>query len=405
MKILIITLFVFLTSCTTTTKILTKPEPEFNGINVVLKEQETLKIFMIHGIGKTDIDYADKFVEILEDNFNFESYKGEAQTVYDKLITTSAEVNGCSSCKFTATASITPYYLKNNNNKLNLYSFYWEKMNLGLQERLLKNIYEFDGGNLKDEMVIINRKIRDIFDTGLSDFVAYTNPQLKEEIRTATKNGICFMHNDTKTATNKDNSNINKSNEMSAKGNGTPINTSSVDDVNKWCDKPSKAPSKDNYAFISISLGSQILFDVLSTVYDDKASTKTIETNKKFNTRAKSILEAKTTDKFYMLANQIPLIDATNLNFIFHINKANKNKENKKLQIISFTAPNDFLSYPLTNLNTQTVEFINIQIGNSIKLLGLFTLPIDGGHGIEYLENPKLVDFIMNGNTKRQVNE
>ncbi len=398
--ILIMLGIVFLTSCTTTTKILTKPKPEFSGINALLKEQETLKIFMIHGIGKTDINYADKFVEILKDNFNFESYKEKKQTVYDKPITMSPKVNGCSSCKFTATASITPYYLKNNNKKINLYSFYWEKMNLGFQEKLLKNIYEFDGGNLKDEMVIINRHIRNVFDTGLSDVVAYTNPQLKEEIRTATKNGICFMHSDTKTATIKDNSKtINKSNEVPANGDDT-ANLYSVDDVNKWCEKTSKAPPTDNYTFISISFGSQVLFDVLSTVYD-KTSTKTMsKANIKFNTRAKKILEAKTTDKFYMLANQIPLTGATNLNFTLHMNKENKDKENKKLQIISFTAPNDFLSYPLTNLNTETVEFINIQIGNSTKWLGLFTLPIDGGHGIEYLDNTELVDYIMNGNTK-----
>ena len=133
-----------------------------------------------------------------------------------------------------------------------------------------------------------------------------------------------------------------------------------------------------------------------------------------------------------MLSHQIPLIDIASLTLEIKTNNAEKksvNKEKKgfmgfinnykklqtseesqkseksqgneyKLKIISFIEPNDLLSYAMT-YDIDGIKINNIQIGNSKKWFGLFVKPLDANHGIDYLESPDVVNFIINGLEKK----
>ena len=196
--ILIMLGLVFLSSCSTTpTKILT-PKPCFQGINKLLSNKKTLKIFMIHGMGDTKESYASKFVEKLREN-NFDLVSQSApKIIYKKTFTAKTKVTGVKNYDFTAWASIKTYsFINKKGKKLTLYSFYWNGINSGLTDAILKGVHVVDGHNLKKEWVLLKDFITlKVIDTGISDLVAYHNKELQTSIRESVKAGLCFMHQD-----------------------------------------------------------------------------------------------------------------------------------------------------------------------------------------------------------------
>jgi hypothetical protein len=152
-------------------------------------------------------------------------------------------------------------------------------------------------------------------------------------------------------------------------------------------------------AYVSESLGSKVLFDVVNESGDPDF----LEKFSQF-------------EYFYMLANQIPIMNTGEARFSaaafrtaapsdltafvqkIRSGRVLSQRAEPPLMIIAFSDPNDILSYPLAALPV-TVGLANIYVSNDATLLGFMERP-DIAH-CGYGSNQAVINIVATGNPRK----
>lgn len=177
-------------------------------------------------------------------------------------------------------------------------------------------------------------------------------------------------------------------------------------------------PGSGSTILVAESLGSKILFDAVRAIWSGSGP------------RARSQIEARlsTVQLVFMLANQVPLLDAAdqpatdgNASAITSLTAGRETESSlvdflnlpgiardtsaqragfrafDPVHVVAFTDPNDLLSYRLDPrlLNMPGVKVANIIVSNAPTYLGLFEMPDDAHCGYKW--NPFVIGTVAEG--------
>ncbi len=177
-----------------------------------------------------------------------------------------------------------------------------------------------------------NRQLKDdIVNYGFSDAVMYLGPA-GELIREAIHTAICSAAQNAAGVSFKSQGHVVTKSKACHQATGTNTGTGTG----------KTAP----FVFVTESLGSKILFDVLHDTMNDEIP--------------ETIDQVTTNSEIFMLANQIPLLSLSNLKSVPTTKMKKPVRHDTRPRIIAFTELNDFLSYELVpfyeNLYTRAYD-------------------------------------------------
>jgi len=272
------------------------------------------------------------------------------------------------------------------------------------------------GGKTTPERVYVNRRVKeDVVDRALTDAVLYLG-KYHEPIQSGVEEALCqALHSQPRTR----------------------------GDLTQRCNWTKPPSENTTYIFVTHSLGSRILFDILGKVTTGIESDKSgkSEENKTTNMREEYVNAIKNGTKvIYMLANQIPLIGIANLDpktsstepqeslqllktrdkrenqyvvpqepFVNFLNRETQNSfsaQPKDISVVAFSDPNDILSWGIpwwyekdvndriTRSSTK-VHFTNVFIRNGTHYFGLLEMPTSAHQG--YVKNREVWHVILCG--------
>jgi hypothetical protein len=339
----------------------------FKGLNNIFLESEDIVIYHIHGMGnhtsseKDIVSFYNKIAEKLD--FKILSNDGfllEKDNYYYGNI------------------SIFKYRNKNSR-QIKVISLSWSDITLP-KELDLSN----DSNPYKNRIAYINKGMKKFMNEGFGDAILYLNPIYKKTVHTSIQLGI-----------------------------------------EKACIEDEKLCNPKN-VIVSSSLGSKMLFDVLDENLEMK-STKYKEFFPKI-------------EQVFMTSNQIPLLNLVNtdlylknkdddkylkisnntnnisVNTLSQINgnkvlteiqdTVNKYNSNKRLSIITFSDPNDALSYylPLTDEPSEKIIFTNVTLSYANWwLLGVLANPMLAHGG--FMKSDLGIDVMINGSDNLNLKE
>lgn len=471
---LLFQVFLLLSSCTT----MSTPHVDgsFLGLMETIKPngkdypERPTKIYVVHGMAPDKApEYSIDFVELLAKETGLTVV--EKTCVPLKLENIVAQVGNCSSennrkgkCKNTITevkkfGDLTVFSLRSNFenfDKIRVYQLRWSPAATSIKEAYLGYdlplpVPENRADDLicgkKSEPEISNRPdgfrakpalLNGLLKTQLmnqnfSDPVMYLG-NYGTVLRKLVKQGLCFMMRDDITSASFIETRI-------------PIQNACQNLENN------KQSLISNYAFVSRSMGSSLLFDAMGDLVIQEEANRNKKSSKVYSMLSQS-------SHFFMLANQLPLLSLGRLkignnvedentaeNFpmdfsgetgaesIFNtLNKIHeyRNDENHEqsgaaeftlppgsnsIDIVAFSGPNDLLSYKIPPYfqdaygcnnpdlcksndihQTSGVHFSNVTIGIATEYLGLFANPAKAHH--DYLRNEKVLKMIMYGSKK-----
>lgn len=156
----------------------------------------------------------------------------------------------------------------------------------------------------------------------------------------------------------------------------------------------------DKVAIVTMSLGSKLTFDALSTVLGAQAT----------GTEARSRLAGKLTT-FFMLANQLPLLELADRDDfasdeipIAHLGKLLQTRDRSgpwsqpAFSVVAISDPNDLLSYDIPDtlaVLAPDIQFVNINVRLAHNYLGIIANPL-AAH-ISHAESPRVIRYITRG--------
>ncbi len=205
----------------------------------------TRHVFMTHGMGPTKIDF-DRFLHerLTKANYVVESNGNWVPVKLPRALFVQSEEHSCPAsseappCRyeFFGQYRVTTYKHESRNERLVLYSYFWEQSLSQVQEAFLANDLEVKRSPLVGDVKT------DIINHGFSDAAAYIGP-LGGLMRAGAEGAICAM--------------------IKHAANGAPpppeeaCTFATIDPA-----RPFLAPPK--FSFITESLGSRLIFDTLS---------------------------------------------------------------------------------------------------------------------------------------------
>jgi hypothetical protein len=170
------------------------------------------------------------------------------------------------------------------------------------------------------------------------------------------------------------------------------------------CKDANKAAEQDEIAVITYSLGSRMVFDTLNKMGEDS---KTRDDAERFTQKV---------TKFFMLADQLPLLELGEVEFQEKMGTqdkargmptslkgfiaARRQRMNDPLKIVAFSDPNDLLSYPIPKYfdtpDDPSVDFINVVLSIAkTAYLNIAVNPVTAHN--DYEKNPDVVKMIACG--------
>lgn len=345
-------------------------------------------IFVIHGMGNTKSNYNNEMVEWLTKNTEFK-LENEAPFIPVSLVN-KYEVSGeAFECENTKNNCVINHFgnlqklklIKTSNNieqNIFIYNYFWNDDLWNIQKYYLENdIKELNRNNPK--RASINKEIKiQIINYGLGDAAAYLG-SLGDVIREGVSGALDIMLED-----------MVKSNHDFRSGN--QITSLSAQDFFK--NENTRNNSDIKISFLSYSLGSRILFDVLSSKYEQSVGKAGNLLPNVDNKIIQSFINQRT-DIFFMAANQLPLLGLGQVN-ITKTGRSNLDKENlcnpfdlaqsknciangnPNLLIVSLHDPDDLLGYDASSSikrQVNGINYIDIFHRNTNQYLGLFANP------------------------------
>ncbi|WP_434361000.1 hypothetical protein NF212_21600 [Parasalinivibrio latis] len=335
MKKLIVLCCLVLTACSSPYSPIDDENLGSKPITGLYQPDSASSVFMIHGMCPHTKDWADDFVEDIAKKLALKQIKAESSPL---AFTVADDKNTNPERHY----FLKEYSLAREGYLLNIYSFNYAYFN---NIRSLGNLYD-DFTKAK-----INGSVKDQLVSGcLSDVTTYGGKR------------------------------------------GQDIRTTLLDAIDYVEKEDAKLPVKPNKFFVSESLGSKILRDVL--VCDEIKSTD--------NAAGKALSNTQTV---FMASNQLPLLNAVNscvsnptATFADAIKQLSTTKRLRpSFHVVSFTDPNDLLSYDIDtdDYAEKGVSSVSIPVSNATTWFGLFAEPFKTHTG--YLENKDVLDIIACG--------
>lgn len=364
----------------------------FEGIKPHLENPDgKMKILMVHGVGDHLPGYSTQFIEKLakELKLNVRTKRNKDIALTDPLDTT----------KKLGNLRVHRLLNKNRTKELLFYEFTWSEITAKEKAVLAydnSGEYSFRRAEVNDLLKKFSN------DTG-PDPIIYLGDESREEILTAFTQSFCWMIN--------------------GKWEDLP------DGVSKACtfDDPAGVENlhKDQYAFVSHSLGSRITIDGMQRIAAFFGDSNFRAPLKRPKELVKALQEKEI--PIYMMSNQLPMLQLGR-----KLPEVNGQKDQyckpdgahyqkrmlSKTSIIAFSDPNDLLSYAVPQgfvekyLDSRLcidVTNININVATIFDAFGLGRLanPLDAHIG--YDTDSRVVAMIAkgvgNGNTAKIVNE
>lgn len=386
---------------------------KFQGLQSIQRDAKHLHIVMVHGISRHSPGWSKDFHNKLAASLNLRLEKDEA---WGKCIAIDgkgefAEMAGCDESKIPETADgvirsvvLRPADGNKETSAVTITEVTWSPITSALKKTLLD--YDKESG-LSNKRALINKKLREgLIDDGFSDALAYSG-EAGERIRQVVWHAICH----------------------SLAGN--PQNGGKCD----------MQGSGQRFAFITHSLGSRVVFDLLHV---DAREEEDAARRNEISLMQQHALKQKisgNTVAVYMLANQLPLLEmagapragvgeqagnadglklfradkapspisGTNAiaRFLQDRRGAIKKQESLEfmaqkvpqppLSIAAFSDPNDLLSYSLCHSGMrrlEDVELSDIWVSNAPNLY-LFADPAAAHQG--YWTNKDVIKLLIGG--------
>jgi hypothetical protein len=320
------------------------PPPSFEGVADMLAQGDT-RVIWIHGMCDHDVTWAENRQRLLLEALDAER---AADTSPAALAAAGA-----------ADGYIWPFEAKRNGHTLFSRFLIWSPMTRTYKDRLIYDNSDSEtkpdeAGAFPYERASLNRSLKKtLLNRCLIDAVAYAGPN-GDGIRQWVEKAVC-----------------------EALGGS----------FDRKCDIP-PAGVPPRTVLVAESLGSKLLFDALRKIW-------------RGNSGPAMAAQLASVQQVYLLANQIPLLDAADLDLDAVQKRQASSIESglsaladahdrarrlrissvPDLQVIAFTDPNDLLSYRLSKeiLREQRVQVVNVIVSNAPTYFGFVEMP-DAAH-------------------------
>ncbi|MDP3009899.1 MAG: hypothetical protein Q8N30_12630 [Methylococcales bacterium] len=335
----------------------------FKGIeaNIAEKNKHT-KVLFVHGVGDHIPGYTTEFLEKLAKDLNL-----NARSAVQKNIELVAPLLPD---KNLGNLRVTHLLNEKNGQELTFYELTWSEIT-----RAEKKMLAFDtSGDYGFRRAKINELLKKFSNDAGADPVIYGG-ESRTPILMAFAQSICWM-------TTGDFQHLPKSGKQMCNG----LNDEAIEYINR-----------DNYVFISHSLGSRIVTDGLDRLVGMLANPeKYTAGNKKINMTSKSIAALQNKRiPIYMLSNQLPMLqlgrkppevagqDAS----YCEANGANyKKRMFSETDIVAFSDPNDLLSYAIPQEFAE--KYIDSRLCADITNVNINVAKVMDAFGLADLANP-----------------
>ena len=342
-------------------------------------------VLVVHGMGKTSKTYADDIVgRIKEAGYTLEASQDWKPVPLAKRRTVTGEAFVCGPaetkppCVYDSFGSYRVDRFRAGERRVVMFTYYWDADLAALQD-------PFFAEDLKERHAAINGALkRDVVDLGFGDAAAYLGPA-GGLVREGIEGAVCAMLRD-------------------AASSAQPAGACRLADL---------GPAETNairgveYSFISISIGSRMLYDVLSAPSPPTTETPAGLTAGGEPTAVRAL--AKNTRNFFMLANQLPLLalgevtvsDASRAaagftsgdecaaprNFFKAAACERRTRPGEltsnlgQLEVVAFHDPDDLLGFrasgAMAKPDQNGVRFIEVSNRNTPVWLGMLAMPQD----------------------------
>ncbi len=335
----------------------------FTGIEAeIANKNKHTKVLFVHGVGDHIPGYTTEFLEKLAKDLNL-----NARSAEQKNIGLTTPLLGD---KNLGNLRITHLLNEQNGQELTFYELTWSEIT-----RAEKQLLAFDtSGDYDFRRAKINGLLKKFSNDAGADPVIYGG-ESRIPILAAFGQSFCWMA----TADWKD---LPKSGKQACMG----LNDSAADHI-----------AKDNYVFISHSLGSRIVTDGLDRIVGILANPEKYTVGKQRPTVTSTALEAMQNKHIpiYMLSNQLPMLqlgrkppevagkDAS----YCEANGANyKKRIFSETDIIAFSDPNDLLSYGIPAEFAE--KYIDSRVCANITNVNINIAKVMDAFGLTDLANP-----------------
>ncbi len=352
----------------------------FKGIEAkIANKNKKTKVLFVHGVGDHTRGYTTQFLEKLSKELNLNARSAEQKNIQ---LTTPLFAD-----KNLGNLRITHLLNEKNGQELTFYELTWSAIT-----RAEKQMLAFDtSGDYGFRRAEINGLLKKFSNDAGADPIIY-NGESRVPILAAFAQSFCWMQAG-------DWQDLPKSGTHSCKG-------LAADHI-----------ARDNYAFISHSLGSRIVIDGLDRIVGMLANPKKVTAgNQKLNASSEAIAAFQNKQiPIYMLSNQLPMLqlgrkppevsgkDAS----YCEVNGANyKKRMLGETNIIAFSDPNDLLSYAIPHEFAEKfidsrlcakITNVNINIAKVMDALGLTKLANPMQAHVGYDTDDRVVALIAKG--------
>ena len=232
-------------------------------------------VFVIHGMGDTAPTYSDDLLAAIAGRYRHAAGEAYAPVTIDPAFKVSSEAFACTSdappCRYDHFGELKVDRYEGNGRRIVVFTYFWNDDLWKIQEPFLHADLE------SDSAAALNNSLKhNTIDRGFGDAAAYLGPA-KQLVSAGVERAVCAMLRD------------------AASGLANPPAPKPCA-FSELTAADAQGFGKIDYSFVSFSLGSRMLFDVLSP-----------QTGTTGDALARSGLAARTRS-FFMLANQLPLL-------------------------------------------------------------------------------------------------
>lgn len=346
--------------------------------NKAKANRPTLKVLLVHGIGKHLQGYSTRLAENLADVLNLNVTEEKFKEIEITTPQFSNQLNG--------KLRVHRFTTKEEDQEMLFYELTWSEITDNEKEIIAYD----DSGEQSFRRANINHLMKGFLNSHISDPLIYLG-ESQEKIQIAVGQSFCWM-------LSRDWGELEK-------------------ETHEYCDVSDPSfltEGDDDFVFISHSMGSRIITDSLQRLILVIEEEKTIDPLNKNLQSVSHNLQNKQIPVF-MLANQLPLLQLGRrlpeiVNQYDAICSEDALKQNirffKELQVIAFSDPNDILSYTVppkfvdeyldSRLCTKVINVV-VNIAEVVDLLGVGQLasPLKA-HGA-YDDDERVINLIARG--------
>lgn len=362
--------------------------PTFGGLRQSLEHHAadndggTTKVLMVHGISHHTTGYSNRFRDRLVTSMGLDIVDPEVKTI--KLDAPDVARNPDGSAPDMGTLRITRHSDRSGTRSLLFYELTWSEITEQEKKTILYDTANTEGLGRSG----INQTLKGFMNATVPDLIIYMGTG-HEKITAAVRESTCWMFsNDWRTLPT---------------GDGRHA-------CHEWQNADIKHIARDDFFFITHSLGSRITLDTIQAFASDSRSALN---GSRLDTIRDIVREKDFT--VYMLANQLPLLQLGRTppevtgkfrEYCTPNGSLQHARIFRRLNIIAFSDPNDILSYPVQddfaeqNIDSRIcprLANISLNVAQQRDIFGAasFADPLTAHNG--YVEDKRVIDLIIDG--------